>query len=89
MPTLPVLLALASDDPADARLKELLSKPLVDDAEHAEALEALRRHPAMDEARAHVQAEADAARALLHTLPDIPARATLEQLCDAVATRLG
>lgn len=89
VPTLPVLLALASTDPADARLKELLSKPLVDDAEHAEALAALRRHSAMDEARAHVQAEADAARALLHTLPDIPARATLEQLCDAVATRLG
>ena len=26
---------------------------------------------------------------LRRALPDIPARATLEQLCDAVATRLG
>ncbi|MFT4189748.1 MAG: polyprenyl synthetase family protein [Aeromicrobium sp.] len=89
VPTLPVLIALASDDPADARLRELLGKPLTDDAEHAEVLAALRAHPAMDAARAHVQAEADAARALLANLPDIPARAALELLCDAVVTRLG
>lgn len=89
VPTLPVLFALQSTDPADQRLRSLLSKPLVDDAEHAEALATLRRHPAMDRARAHVQAEADAARALLQGLPDIPARAALSALCDAVATRLG
>lgn len=88
VPTLPVLIALRSTDPADERLRSLLSKPLVDDAEHAEALTLLRAHPAMDEARDYVQSESDAARALLGKLPDIPARAALEALCDTVATRL-
>ncbi len=88
VPTLPTLIALRSTDPADARLRELLSKPLVDDAEHAEALDLLRVHPAMDEARSYVHSESDAARTLLGKLPDIPARAALEVLCDTVATRL-
>lgn len=88
VPTLPVLIALRSTDPADVRLRSLLSKPLVDDAEHAEALTLIRVHPAMDEARAYVRAEADAARALLDKLPEQPARAALEALCDTVATRL-
>lgn len=88
VPTLPVLLALRSTDPADVRLRSLLSKPLVDDAEHAEALTLIRVHPAMDEARAYVRAESNAARALLDKLPEQPARAALEALCDAVATRL-
>jgi len=43
----------------------------------------------MDEARAVVQAEADAARALLDTLPDVPARVALNLICDTLATRLG
>lgn len=88
VPTLPTLIALRSTDPVDERLKSLLSKPLVDDAEHAEALALLRVHPSMDEARAYVQSESDAARMLLGKLPDIPARAALEVLCDTVATRL-
>ena len=88
VPTLPVLIALRSTDPADQRLRSLLSKPLVDDAEHAEALALLRAHPAMDEARAYVHTDADAARALLDKLPEVPARAALEALCDTVATRL-
>ena len=60
-----------------------------DDDEHAEALALLRAHPAMDEARAYVQAEADAARALLDKLPEGPARDALDDICDTVATRLG
>jgi heptaprenyl diphosphate synthase len=87
VPTLPALLALASKDPADARLQELLGADLTDDALHAEALGLLRRHPALDEARAFVQARADEARALLAPLPDIPARAALEALCDLVVSR--
>ncbi len=86
--TLPSLIAMGSTDPADARLRELLATPLTDDDEHAEALALLRAHPAMDEARAHVQAEADAARALLDKLPDVPAREALRALCDVVANRL-
>jgi heptaprenyl diphosphate synthase len=87
VPTLPALLALASTDPADARLQELLQADLTDDALHAEALELLRRHPALDEARAFVQTRADEARSLLAPLPDIPARAALEALCDLVVSR--
>ncbi|MBK5217857.1 MAG: polyprenyl synthetase family protein, partial [Propionibacteriales bacterium] len=69
--------------------RELLSQPLVDDGLHTEALTLLRAHPAMDEARAYVRAEADAARAMLSTLPAGSARAALEELCDTVVTRLG
>ena len=85
--TLPVLLALASDDPADARLRALLAGPLPDDADHAEALALLLAHPAMAQARAEARAWADAARATLAKLPDIPARRALERLCDYVVTR--
>jgi len=85
--TLPMLLAMMSSDPADARLQSLLGRPLTDDAEHAEALARLRVHPAVDQARAYVQERADDARALLHAVPDGPARRALESLCDAVVTR--
>jgi heptaprenyl diphosphate synthase len=89
VPTLPTLIALRSTDPADARLRDLLSRPLTDDAEHAEALALLRLHPAMDEARSYVRAETDAAQALLGKLPECTARDALQALCDTVATRLG
>ncbi len=89
VPTLPTLLAQKSTDAADARLLDLLARPLTDDDELAEALALLRVHPAMDEARAIVQAEADAARTLLAQLPDNPARRALHDVCDVVVTRLG
>lgn len=88
VPTLPVLLARRSTDPADAELVRLLSGPITDDADVARMLDALRAHPAMEEARAFVQAEADAARALLDKLPDTSARAALNAICDTLATRL-
>ncbi|HEU0288053.1 MAG TPA: polyprenyl synthetase family protein, partial [Nocardioidaceae bacterium] len=87
VPTLPALLAMASTDPADARLQELLGSDLSDDALHAEALDLLRRHAAIDSARAYVQARADEAREVLAPLPDVPARAALEALCDLVVSR--
>ena len=89
IPTLPVLLALRSQDPADDRLHKLLSGPLVDDDQHAEALQLLRAHPAMGQARAIVQAWADDARGTLPGLPDIPARRALAGLCDLVVSRTG
>jgi heptaprenyl diphosphate synthase len=89
VPTLPVLHALRSTDPADARLRDLLSRPLTDDAEHADALGLLRRHPAMESARAEVRRWADDARSVLAPLPAVPARAALERLCDAVVDRSG
>ena len=89
VPTLPTLIAMRSTDDASARLRSLLSKPLTDDAEHAEALTLLRSHPSLVEARSYVQAEADAASVLLAKLPESPARAALQALCDTVVTRLG
>ncbi|GAW48885.1 trans-hexaprenyltranstransferase [Nocardioides sp. PD653] len=87
VPTLPVLMAQASTDPADARLRELLEGDLTDDAPHAEALDLLRRHPALDEARAYVIAQAAAAKAHLTTLPAGPVRDALEAFADIVAVR--
>ncbi len=87
IPTLPVLLAQQSTDAKDARLLELLNGPLGDDRLHAEALALLREHSAIDAARAEVQQRAEAARALLDSVPDIPARDALLGLCDLVTTR--
>ena len=87
VPTLPVLMAQASADPADARLLELLSGPLTDDARHAEALALLRAHPAMDRARAYVVDRSAEAKALLGALPAGPVRSALEAFADVVATR--
>jgi heptaprenyl diphosphate synthase len=85
--TLPVLYALRSSDPADARLRSLLSEPLIDDADHTAALSLLRDHRAMAEAQAEVRRRADDARAALTPLPDVPARRALEALCDSVVDR--
>ena len=87
--TLPVLYALRGDDSADARLRELVAKPLVDDGEHREALVLLRASAAMHEARATLGGYADDARAMLTELPDVPARAALAALCDLVMERTG
>ncbi|GGK99624.1 geranylgeranyl pyrophosphate synthase [Sphaerisporangium melleum] len=86
--TLPVLYVLASDDPRDARLRELLSGP-VPDEDVTEALELLRANQAMVHARAELMSWVGRARADLLTLPDIPARAALLALCDYVAERSG
>ncbi|WP_372446617.1 polyprenyl synthetase family protein [Nocardioides faecalis] len=91
VPTLPVLMARASTDPADARLLELLDPERTDlatDAEaHAEALRLLRAHPAMEEARSYVVARAQEAKKRLTVLPAGPVRAALEAFADVVAVR--
>ena len=87
IPTLPVLYARQSTDPADAKLMSLLDTPLQDDAAHAEALRLLRAHPAMSRAREVVRRYAADARAALAPLPDVPARRALEALCTSVVTR--
>ena len=88
--TLPVLYALrtvAAD--ADAvRLRELLTEADLTDPElHAEALTLLRKSPALEEARETVRTWVREARGLLAQLPDLPARAAFESLCDFVHTR--
>lgn len=85
--TLPVLYARTSTDPADARLIELTRGPIEDPAELAEALELLRAHRSMAQARAHVSRVADEARALLDGLEPGPAVDALRSLVDGVAER--
>jgi len=89
VPTLPTLLVKASPADGDDRLRELLSAPIADEDDVQWALRALREHPAMDEARAYVRAEAEAARALLDKLPAGAARDALGEICTRATERLG
>ena len=88
--TLPVLYALrgTATNRDAVRLRELLSLgQLSDPALHAEALGLLRTSSALEEARETVRTSIAEARALLAQLPDVPARAAFESLCDFVHTR--
>jgi heptaprenyl diphosphate synthase len=88
--TLPVLYALrgAAADADAVRLRELLTEADLTDPElHAEALTLLRKSPALEEARETVRTWVREARELLAQLPDVPARAAFESLCDFVRTR--
>jgi heptaprenyl diphosphate synthase len=88
--TLPVLYALrgSGDSPSEARLRVLLAdEDLTDPALHAEALTLLRESAALEEARETVRSWIGGATALLAKLPDVPARAAFESLCDFVITR--
>ena len=87
VPTLPTLMALRSTDPADARLRELLSAPLTDDAQHAEALRLMRAHPAMAEARHYVLQLSNSALDLLSVVPDGPVKQALVDFAGLIATR--
>ncbi|MDQ6641270.1 MAG: polyprenyl synthetase family protein [Actinomycetota bacterium] len=87
VPTLPVLIAQRSTDPADSRLLELLDGDLTDDDAHAEALSLLRDHAAVAEARAYVIGLADEAKELLKVLPEGPVREALDAFADAIADR--
>jgi heptaprenyl diphosphate synthase len=87
--TLPVLYALQSTDPAGARLRELVSRPIPDDAEHAEALALMRESIALDQARQTVVDYAESARATLSGLPESPAKSAMTALADLVVFRSG
>jgi heptaprenyl diphosphate synthase len=87
--TLPVIHVLASTDPADARLRELLTGDLEDDARLVEALRLLRAHPAMGLARDHTYAVARQAQDVLAPLPDSDAKDALHALATGVVTRVG
>lgn len=87
--TLPALVELAGIDAAQARLRELLARPLPDNEEHAEALAALRASSGLEAARRELSRYAEAARAALRAVPDVPARGALDALCDFVTVRTG
>ncbi|WP_030548101.1 polyprenyl synthetase family protein [Streptomyces albus] len=93
IPTLPVLHLRAAAGrhgrPEDRELVALLDGDLTDDAVVAEALRRLRAHPALEQARQDTVRCAEEARATLGPLPDGPAKAALESLCDAVVHRAG
>ncbi|MHB1593211.1 MAG: polyprenyl synthetase family protein [Streptosporangiaceae bacterium] len=88
--TLPVLHALRAAGPEDARLVELLTGGDLSDAgRHAEALELLRAHPAMAQARCDLRHWAEIARTEVLGLPAVPARDAFEAMCDFVVERTG
>jgi heptaprenyl diphosphate synthase len=87
VPTLPVLLLRRSERPGDTELLRALDGDLSSDADLAEVLVALRANPVMDEALEVTAGFANDARLTLEPLPDTPARAALEALCNFVVSR--
>jgi len=87
--TLPVLLLRKVARPEDRDLLARLDGDLDDDGDLAAAVSSLREHPILEDARREVQRWADDARATLGPLPDVPAKAALEALCDYVVRRSG
>jgi heptaprenyl diphosphate synthase len=88
--SLPVLHALRTAGPGDERLRALLlGADLADGSLHAEALRLLRAHPAMEAARADLRSWVKVGRDEISALPDVPARAAFEALCDYVVDRTG
>ncbi|WP_027140165.1 polyprenyl synthetase family protein [Pseudofrankia saprophytica] len=87
--TLPMLYALRGRDAGADRLRELLADGFASDAALGEAIEILRAHPGMDEARAQLSSWASSARDCLAPLPEGSAKAALESLADFVVARTG
>jgi heptaprenyl diphosphate synthase len=87
--TLPVLYALRDDGPEAARLRELLTGPVEDEAVLAEALALLRVSPGMARAKETVRDYAQQALAELDQLPDVPGRHALASLVDYTVNRDG
>ena len=86
VPTLVTLQILRSNDPSDARLKELLAEP-VSDSEIPALIKELRAHSALSKSRDYLHQLANECKAMLTSLPEIPARRALESLCDAIVDR--
>jgi heptaprenyl diphosphate synthase len=89
VPTLPVLLLRRRAAKTDRDLVQLLDGDLSDDRALRDAVEGLRAHPVLDEARAVMTEWAEDARSTLAPLPAVPARDALESLCDFVVRRTG
>jgi heptaprenyl diphosphate synthase len=87
--TLPILYGLRGTDAGAERLRELLIKPLEDDAEVEEALAILRDGSGIDQARDTLADEAAAARAELGKLPACAAVDAMATLTTFVVDRTG
>src|SRR5215211_571347 len=82
--TLPALFVLADDDPAEARLRDLVAAPVTDDAD---ALALLRSSGGLARATDVLREYADRARGRLDAVPAGDVRDALSALCDYVVTR--
>jgi len=84
--TLPVLYLLRAGGPDAVRVAAVLDGDH-DNGAVGEALDLLRRSPALAEARRTAQTEVDAARAALAGVPPGPVRTALQQVADQVLDR--
>ena len=84
-----MLYALRETGPDGDRLRALLTGPVQDDAEVAEALTLLRASPGMTKAKDVLARYAAQARHELALLPDVPGRRALEALVDYTVSRHG
>ena len=87
VPTLVTLLVQKMALPEDARLLQLLSGPITDESDVNFALEALRNHSALGEAKQITMQYAESARKMLSSLPLNGTTEGLLNLCDALVSR--
>lgn len=87
VPTLMTLLVQRMARSEDARLLTLLSGPITDESDVEYALNQLRQHQALDEAKKITMQRAEAARKLLSQLPLNGTTEGLLTLCDALVAR--
>lgn len=87
VPTLVTLLVQQMSRNEDARLLQLLSGPITDEADVTYALEELRNHGALSEAKKITMQYAQEARKMLATLPLNGTTEGLLSLCDALVSR--
>ncbi|RAV34701.1 polyprenyl synthetase family protein [Corynebacterium heidelbergense] len=87
--TLPVLYALQEDSPGGARLREILTGPVSDDALVAEALELIRASAGRERAEHTVERYRQLGEEQLAKLPAGPAADGLRHLMDFALRRLG
>lgn len=87
VPTLVTLLVQKANRPEDQKLINSLAGPISDESEVAEVLNALRFHPALDEARTIAMQYAENSRKLLSVLPVNETTSAFLTLCDSLVTR--
>ena len=87
VPTLVTLLVQQMDRPEDERLLALLAGPILDEGDVRYALEQLRKHVALEEAKRITMQYAESARKMLSTLPLNGTTEGLLSLCDALVSR--
>jgi heptaprenyl diphosphate synthase len=86
VPTLITLLVKKSNDPKDQSLIEKLSSQIAE-SDLPNVLSALRKHPALIQARAQLKDLAKEANEILMKLPEIPARQALIKLTSLLVER--